>query len=236
MNEKRTRFVNEFCVDFNGEKAAIRAGYSEKSAGSIAYCLLKSAEVIEAIEERKSDIAAAAGISTEWVLAQWKSIATADTNDLVQVRKVCCRYCHGIGNGYQWTHAEYDEKSAKCINAGYPVPESDGGFGYNQNKPINENCPECFGNGEEIVFTKDTRLLSGKSKNLYSGVKKTKDGIQIITRDKDAALLNIAKYLSMFVERKEISGPNGGALNFNMLASDLSDDDLAKIIYKNESD
>ena len=36
MNEKQKQFCNEYLIDFNGTQAAIRAGYSEKTANRIA--------------------------------------------------------------------------------------------------------------------------------------------------------------------------------------------------------
>ena len=49
---KRKQFVREWCVDFNATQAAIRAGYSEKTAGSQGHDLLKIPEIQAAIAER----------------------------------------------------------------------------------------------------------------------------------------------------------------------------------------
>ena len=40
LNEKRTRFCQEYIKDLNGSAAAIRAGYSDKTARQEAYKLL----------------------------------------------------------------------------------------------------------------------------------------------------------------------------------------------------
>lgn len=37
LNEKQKQFCNEFIIDFNGTQAAIRAGYSKRSAKQIAF-------------------------------------------------------------------------------------------------------------------------------------------------------------------------------------------------------
>lgn len=45
ITEKQRRFVREWLVDMNGTRAAIRAGYSEKSAAQTANRLMKLPEV-----------------------------------------------------------------------------------------------------------------------------------------------------------------------------------------------
>ena len=45
LSEKQRRFVREWLVDMNGTRAAVRAGYSEKSAANTASRLLKDPDV-----------------------------------------------------------------------------------------------------------------------------------------------------------------------------------------------
>lgn len=55
---KQRRFVEEYIIDFNGKQAAIRAGYSAKTAGEIAYENLNKPQissVIKAIVDAKSE-------------------------------------------------------------------------------------------------------------------------------------------------------------------------------------
>ncbi len=56
MTEKQNQFCEEYLKDFNATKAAIRAGYSEKTAYSIGNENLKKPEIGENIELRKSKI------------------------------------------------------------------------------------------------------------------------------------------------------------------------------------
>lgn len=228
---KQQRFIWEYCKDFNGNQAAIRAGYAESGARAIACKLLKRPEILEAIEDRKRQIAIAAEIDTAWVLSQWYDIATADNNELTQLRRVNCRHCHGYGNRYQWTEGEYLQACDDAIAAGKEPPDGMGGFGFEVNGEPAEGCPECGGDGVEVVHMADTRKVSRKGKTLYAGVQKTKEGVKIATRDKDAALLHIARYLGMLIDKKELSGPNGGPIGVaNLTADDLTDDQLAAIL------
>lgn len=52
MNNKQKLFADEYLIDLNATQAAIRAGYSERSAYSTGERMLKNAEVQEYIEKR----------------------------------------------------------------------------------------------------------------------------------------------------------------------------------------
>ena len=52
MTPKQKRFCDEYLIDTNATQAAIRAGYSEKTAYSIGQRLLKDVEVSAYIDER----------------------------------------------------------------------------------------------------------------------------------------------------------------------------------------
>ena len=51
LNEKQKQFCNEYIIDFNGTQAAIRAGYSEKTANRIASELLSKLDIQEYLKE-----------------------------------------------------------------------------------------------------------------------------------------------------------------------------------------
>ena len=58
MTDKQAKFIAEYSKDFNATQAAIRAGYSAKTAYSIGQRLLKNVEVQQAMNEhRNQDIA-----------------------------------------------------------------------------------------------------------------------------------------------------------------------------------
>jgi len=57
-------------------------------------CLnLRNPDVIKAIDDRRDQLAAAAGITKEFVLREWAAIASADPNDLVRVVVKRCKHC-----------------------------------------------------------------------------------------------------------------------------------------------
>ncbi len=51
LNEKQKQFCNEFIIDFNGTQAAIRAGYSKKTANEQAAQLLAKLSIQSYIKE-----------------------------------------------------------------------------------------------------------------------------------------------------------------------------------------
>lgn len=56
LTAKQERFVNEYIKDLNATQAAIRAGYSKKTAGVQGSTLLKNPNVSEEIKKRLGDI------------------------------------------------------------------------------------------------------------------------------------------------------------------------------------
>jgi len=59
LRPKQQRFVEEYVIDWNGTQAAIRAGYSERSARVTASRLLTKANVKVAIERIKEELRSA---------------------------------------------------------------------------------------------------------------------------------------------------------------------------------
>jgi terminase small subunit len=55
LTDKQKRFIEEYLVDLNATQAAIRAGYSEKTAYSIGEENLKKPVIKQAIEEAQSN-------------------------------------------------------------------------------------------------------------------------------------------------------------------------------------
>jgi phage terminase small subunit len=74
----QNRFAREFVVDFNGTRAAERAGYSPRSASSTASALLTYPKVQEAIRQAKEELAAKVGITAERTLRERGALAYSD--------------------------------------------------------------------------------------------------------------------------------------------------------------
>lgn len=82
MNDKQMAFVKEYVVDYNATQAAIRAGYSEKSAYSQAHDLLKKPEIKAKISELEDEAARRTEISKDMVLRELARVAFVDPRKL----------------------------------------------------------------------------------------------------------------------------------------------------------
>lgn len=70
LNPKQQLFVEEFLIDLNATQAAIRAGYSKKTAGQVGFENLKKPQIAAAVAKAKQDRSEAIKIDAEWVLKQ----------------------------------------------------------------------------------------------------------------------------------------------------------------------
>ena len=68
MNARQQRFVGEYLVDLNATQAAIRAGYSERTAYSIGHENLKKPEIQKAIRERQENLAENLEVTQQMVI------------------------------------------------------------------------------------------------------------------------------------------------------------------------
>ncbi len=80
--EKRMVFAREYLVDLNATQAAIRAGFSEKTATSAGHRLLTYADVQAEVTKLKAERAEKVAADAEWVLRRLVADVTADLADL----------------------------------------------------------------------------------------------------------------------------------------------------------
>lgn len=83
MNGKRRRFVEEYVVDLNATKAAIRAGYSARTAGAIGHELLKEPEIQRAVEAQLQKVSERAEFTAADWLYEVGLIAKSDLGDIM---------------------------------------------------------------------------------------------------------------------------------------------------------
>lgn len=85
LNEKQKRFVSEYIIDLNAKQAAIRAGYSPKTAEVQASRLLSLVKVQTEIAKAMEDREKRTGITQDRVLAELSAIAFAKATDYVEI-------------------------------------------------------------------------------------------------------------------------------------------------------
>lgn len=83
LTAKQQAFVREYLIDLNATQAAIRAGYSAKTAEQQGSRLLRNAEVQRAVSEGQKERSEKTGITAQWVLERLADEATADLADIL---------------------------------------------------------------------------------------------------------------------------------------------------------
>jgi phage terminase small subunit len=78
LTPKQQSFVDQYLIDLNATQAAIRAGYSEKTATVQASRLLTNVKVQAALAKGRQELADQAGISQERVLKEYAKLAFLD--------------------------------------------------------------------------------------------------------------------------------------------------------------
>lgn len=200
LTARESKFIDEFLVDLNGTQAAIRAGYSAKTARQIASENLSKPHIQVAIAEARKQQQERTQITADAMLQQAWLIATADARELIETKVACCRHCWGENFRYQRTVSEMNH-ARESWRAEGKAPEDfdeEGGIGFNPHRPPHPDCTACVGDGYAREVIKDTRYLSPAAAQLYAGVKRTKEGLQVLTHSKEAFAEKIWKYLGMY--------------------------------------
>ena len=108
LTDKQRRFVDEYLVDLNATQAAIRAGYSEKTAQEQSSRLLTNVKVQEALQIEREKLEARVEISQEKIMADIEAIkqdamrATVDQlgNSKMIDHKAALKACELQGKRY----------------------------------------------------------------------------------------------------------------------------------------
>ena len=95
MNKKQKAFIMEYVKDRNATQAAIRAGYSARSAYSQAHDLLKKPEIQEEIEEFENAAAERSEITVDQIVDRLNCIASnprEKTSDKLRADELLGKY------------------------------------------------------------------------------------------------------------------------------------------------
>ncbi|MBB6176393.1 MAG: terminase small subunit [Anoxybacillus ayderensis] len=91
LTEKQKRFADEYLIDLNATQAAIRAGYSPRSAAEQASRLLKNAKVRAYIDERMAELSRRTGVNQERILRELARIAFVNAPELINMEDATIR-------------------------------------------------------------------------------------------------------------------------------------------------
>lgn len=82
LTDKQIRFCEEYLVDMNGTQAAIRAGYSEKTANEQASRLLANVNIQEKIRGLKQELSERTMVNAQKVIDELAKIAFFDMRNI----------------------------------------------------------------------------------------------------------------------------------------------------------
>ncbi|MFY1885184.1 terminase small subunit [Achromobacter xylosoxidans] len=83
LTDKQRRFVDEYLVDLNATQAAIRAGYSKKTAYSQAERLLRNVEVARGVQDAQAQRSSRVQADADYVLRRLVEIDQMDVLDIM---------------------------------------------------------------------------------------------------------------------------------------------------------
>lgn len=83
LTAKAERFVEEYPIDLNATQAAIRAGYSKKTARSQGQRLLTNVDIVAAIQKALEKRSERTEITQDRVLQEYAKLAFANLDDFV---------------------------------------------------------------------------------------------------------------------------------------------------------
>lgn len=81
LTEKQKKFADQYLIDLNATQAAIRAGYSKKTAEQMGHKLVKNSLVSKYIQKRQKSLQERTEITQEKVIAELVSIGFAEATD-----------------------------------------------------------------------------------------------------------------------------------------------------------
>lgn len=190
MNYKQRRFALEYAQCGNATKAAERAGYSPNGARTQGSIVLADPEVQAAIAEHERDAAYTAGLTKAKLIREIAMIAFANPNEIMRVDVRSCPRC-------------YSDETRKLLE--------DAGLGDSLQLPA-PKCALCGGHGVKSVWLADTSRISESAQKLISGIRQTKDGIEVKLKDQSPYIAMLGKILGVIRDQVEVAGPGGGPI------------------------
>ena len=86
LTDKQIRFCNEYLIDLNATQAAIRAGYSEKTANRIASENLSKLDIQQYLKKKQEEKEKRTEITADMVIKELAAIAFSDRTAIAKVR------------------------------------------------------------------------------------------------------------------------------------------------------
>lgn len=123
LTDRQARFCEEYLIDLNATQAAIRAGYSEKTANEQGVRLLANVSVQEKIAELKAERAKRTEMTQDSVIQELAAVARAEVKGVRAVDKLKALELLGKHLGmfverYEVNAAEIEKRIAEAREQG----------------------------------------------------------------------------------------------------------------------
>lgn len=168
LTEKQKRFCEEYIIDLNGAMAAIRTGYSEKTAKEQASRLLTNVNVQEYIQCLKVERSKRTAITADMVIEELAKIGFSNIANYMKVidREITL----SKDNGHDGEEGEDND-----------LPETDGS--------------SIVVRDVEVFKTDDVGI---ENMAAVAEIRRSKDGISIKLHDKVKALESLGKHTGIY--------------------------------------
>jgi len=165
LTSKQKRFVEEYLTDLNATQAAIRAGYSPKTAARQGIDLLHKTHIAKKITEGKKSISETIGIRRERIIQEMARIAffnikglVDDEGNLLQINKLSDDVAAAL-NGVDIAVIGNPESAVGHVKK-YKIPD--------KNKAL-ENLARILGYMDRDTGSKDSaQLLAEAMNNMFN--------------------------------------------------------------------
>lgn len=123
LTDRQARFCEEYLIDLNATQAAIRAGYSEKTANEQGARLLANVSVQEKIAELKAERAKRTEMTQDSVIQELAAVARAEIKgvravDKLKVLELLGKHLGMFVERYEVNAAEIEKRIAEAREQG----------------------------------------------------------------------------------------------------------------------
>jgi len=218
LTVNQRRFVEEYCKDFNATQAAIRAGYSEKTAAVVGHENLRKPNISEEIKIRLDQLT----LTAEELTKKTADIAKGNLADYMITRMV--EYRPRVKKGLRDIISDLEFnlilQEEFCAEKGYTEDQYDD-FQTNVVEPIQDKIlkysielkhnPDAYRyvDGEpELVPQVEVdmpKLLADKERGIIKSFKYGKNGLEVELYAADAAMDRLMRVRGMFKDKLDIT-------------------------------
>ena len=191
LSLKQAQFVREYLIDLNATQAAIRTGYSAKTAKQQGARLLTVVDVAAAVEAGMAKRSERTEITADMVVRELAKIGFSDIRRAVKW-------------GSRLVERPEDDEPAERQEA-----QPHGGSLKRSRKGNDDETDAYYVTSIELT---DSDELDDATAAAVAEVAQTKEGVRIKLHDKRAALVDIGRHLGMFIDKHEHSGKDGAPL------------------------